>query len=434
MAAGRLLVVSPLFSVNAPQPARFRELVSRWAGRFEVTVLAFDTGGDTPVTSQGAVLSLMQFSPAGRLLIGSRLKGRERENVALTQHEGGSPKRGTGPVERLTRSARGLFRRVHVNRFFFPDVFIVEYRNIRKSVLTLAGRLQPDVIIISVSPFTLMFLAGALRKKFPHIKIVIDAGDPFHSDRSSYSRRLMHRLFARRVERSGLAKADMAVVPTLIMKKNYLSCYGDVVDEHKVKIVENGISGLFMAIPDAVADRRGPFRMVYAGRFYKKMRDPSELYRAVEEFAPGEVILKVFGNIQAKYLPPASDGRFMSGGAVSAADLAGEYKDADLVVYLDNAYGVQVPGKVYEVLAVNRPVLYICRDETSPSFDIMNGRDGVFTATNDHRSIAESIARVMKESAGRSYRRGSERYTFDSLASSYGDLLEELISGTGKAG
>ena len=44
MALKRLLVISPLFYVNAPQPARFRELVSRWAGHFEVTVLAFEYG------------------------------------------------------------------------------------------------------------------------------------------------------------------------------------------------------------------------------------------------------------------------------------------------------------------------------------------------------------------------------------------------------
>ena len=430
MTAGRLLVVSPLFSVNAPQPARFRELVSRWAGRFEVTVLAFDTGGNAPVTPEGVKLSMMQFSPAGRLLIGARLKSRGRENRTRQQRESENLKGGTGLRERPGR----LLRRMHINRFFFPDVFIVEYRNIRKIVLSLAGSLQPDAVLISVSPFTLMFLAGALRRKFPHIKIVIDAGDPFHGDSSSYSRRLAHRLFARRIERSGLAKADMTVVPTLIMKKHYLSCYGDVVDEHKVKIIENGINELFMGIPEAGAGRSRPFRLVYAGRFYKKMRDPSELYNAVQEFASGEVILKVFGNIQVKYLPPAGDGRFISGGAVSAEDLAREYDDADLVVYLDNAYGVQVPGKVYEVLAVNRPVLYICRDESSPSFDIMNGKEGVITSTNDQRSIAESIVRAMKEGAGRSYRRGSEKYTFDSLASSYGILLEELISGTDKAG
>ena len=58
----------------------------------------------------------------------------------------------------------------------------------------------------------------------------------------------------------------------------------------------------------------------------------------------------------------------------------------------------------------------------------MNGSDGIFTVTNDYRSIAAGITAVMKESAGRDYLRGSERYTFDSLAFSYGILLEELIS------
>ena len=67
------------------------------------------------------------------------------------------------------------------------------------------------------------------------MKIVIDTGDPFHGDSSSYSRRLMHRLFARRLKGRGLASADMVVVPTVILKKHYLTCYGRVISENKDK-------------------------------------------------------------------------------------------------------------------------------------------------------------------------------------------------------
>jgi len=421
MAFKRLVVVSPLFSVNAPQPARFRELVRRWAGRFEVTVLTFDTGSSASSMADGAELALMKFTRAGRLLIRSRLKLRDQEQNDLKQ--GGSG------ISRGKPGLRNWLRKVHINRFFFPDVFIVEYLNIRKHLETLAGNLQPDAVIISVSPFSLLFLAGALKRKFPHIKVVIDTGDPFHGDSSSYSRRLLHRLFARRVERAGLEKADMTVVPSLILKKYYLCCYGDVVDEQRIRVIENGISEVFTRIRAGRADRSTPFRMVYAGRFYRKMRDPSCLYGAVQQFQPGEVLLKIFGNIQEEYLPPASDPRFMTGGVITAEGLAREYEEADLVVYLDNAYGVQIPGKVYEVLAVNRPVIYICHDEASPSYEIVNGKDGVFTVTNDRQSIAEGIARARQETVAEKYHRGSELYTFDSLASRYIVLLEGLISG-----
>ncbi len=421
MALKRLLVVSPLFSVNAPQPARFRELVRRWAGRFDVTVLAFDTGGRVPSLAEGTELELIEFTRAGKMLIGSRIKFRDRDQKSM--HPGGSG------ISAGKHGLRSRLRKIRINRFFFPDVFIVEYLNIRKRLLTLAGQMKPDAVIISVSPFTLLFLGGALKRRFPHIKLVIDTGDPFHGDSSSYSRRLLHRLFARSVERAGLAKADMTVVPTLILKKHYLSCYKDVVDDQRIKVIENGISKLFTSIPSAGRDRGAPFRMVYAGRFYSGMRDPSALYAAVRKFGPGDVLLKLFGNIHEEYLPPASDSRFMTGGAVTAERLAREYEEADLVVYLDNARGVQVPGKVYEVLAVNRPVLYICHDEASPSYEIVNGKDGVFTVTNDRQSIEEGIARVMKETPAAEYRRGSEMFTFDSLASRYGVLLEGLISG-----
>ncbi|MBE0675568.1 MAG: glycosyltransferase [Bacteroidales bacterium] len=429
MALKRLLVISPLFFVNAPQPARFRELVSRWVAHFEVTILAFNTGRNDMFTQTVADMSLMEFSTAGRLLIGSRLRGSDRQQQVLQADGFRDRSNLSGLLPDGTRKRinfRGLLRKIHINRFFFPDIFIVEYLNIKRQVMTLSERIQPDTVIISMAPFTLMLLSGPLKRRFPQMKIVIDTGDPFYGDSSSYSGRLMHRLFARRVEGRGLASADLLVVPTVILKKHYLACYGSVIAENRIRVVENGISEVFTRISDGRADRSAPFRMVYAGRFYKKMRDPSALYTAVQLFSAGEVILKVFGNIQEKYLPPASDPRFITGGAVSAGELAREYGQADLVIYLDNAYGVQVPGKVYEVLAVNRPVLYICRDTGSPSYELVSGQDGIVTVLNDHRDIAAGIAQVMKQSPGVKYSRGSDRYTFDSLAAGYRALLEEL--------
>ena len=415
MALKRLLVISPLFFVNAPQPARFRELVSRWNANFEVTVLAFNTGQNDMISQNGAEVSLMEFSAAGRLLIGSRLRGRD------------SRQRGLQPGKTTDRlKMRVLLKKIHINRFFFPDIFIVEYLNIKRQVMALVEKIQPDTLILSMAPFTLMLFSGYLKRRFPQIKIVIDTGDPFYGDSSSYSGGLMHMLFAKRVEGRGLASVDLLVVPTVILKKHYLACYGGIIPENRIRVIENGISEVFTKIPEGRTDRSAPFRMVYAGRFYKKMRDPSALYRAVQLFSAGEVILKVFGNIQEKYLPPASDPRFISAGTVPAGELACEYGQADLVIYLDNAYGVQVPGKVYEVLALNRPVLYICQDTGSPSYELVSGQDGIVTVRNEHRAIAAGITQIMKQSPRVKFSRRSDRYTFDSLAAGYRVLLEEL--------
>jgi hypothetical protein len=411
----RLLVISPLFTVNAPQPARFRELVSRWSSYYDITVLSFDTGQKDLVSHTGAEAAMMKFNALGNLLIGSRLKGKVKNDQGLLP----------GKV-RIKARFRAWVKKIHINRFFFPDVFIVEYLNLKKHLLALVEKDHPETVIISTAPFTLLLLAGPLRRKFPQIKIVIDTGDPFYGDSSSYSGRLMHRLFAGRLERVCLSSTDLLVVPTLILKKHYLRCYGEVLPESRAAVIENGISEVFTRIPDGRADRSAPFRMVYAGRFYSSMRDPSELYRAVQLFPSGEIKLKIFGNIQEEYTPPAADSRFVTGGPVSAVELALEYELSDLVVYLDNAYGVQVPGKVYEVLAVNRLVLYIFRDTASPSYELFKGHYGIVMAQNNYSDIAAGIKQAMNFKAGLKYERGSERYTFNALAARYRDLLEDL--------
>lgn len=415
MKSKNLLIISPLISVNAPQPARFRELISRWAPHFDITVLSFNTGREDIISRMGAKPALMEFSAAGRLLIGSRLKNRDKQ------------RQGALPGSTLHRSGfKELLKRIHINMLFFPDIFIVEYMKIKRHLFNLVREIQPETVIISTAPFTLMLLAGPLKRKFPEIRLVVDTGDPFRGDSSSYSKRLLHRLFAGKLERKCLSAADLLVVPTLILKKHYLTSYEGIIPERKVEVIEIGISEIFNHIPNGRTDRNPPIRMVNAGRFYKSLRDPSELYRAVSQFPVGEVILKVFGNIQGRYKPPVSDPRFFSGGAISSEQLAHEYDQSDMVIFLDNARGVQVPGKLYELLAVNRPVLYIYRDSASPSYDLVKGQDGVVMVQNNHRDIAAGIAQIIKMKPGQKYSRGSELYYYDSLAERYRALLEDL--------
>ena len=410
----RLLVISPLFTVNAPQPARFRELVSRWTSFYDVTVLLFNTSQKDLVSHTGAKAVMMEFNPLGKLLIRSRLNNKKADQESLP-----------GKARNKGRF-RTWLKKIHINMFFFPDVFIVEYLNIRRCLLSLVEKIHPETVIISTAPFTLFLLAGPLRRRFPHIKIVIDTGDPFYGDSSAYSGRLMHRLFAGRLERASLSSADLLVVPTQILQKHYLKCYGDLLTESRARVIENGISEVFTRIPDGRANRSAPFRMVYAGRFYESMRDPTELYKAVALFPSGHLELQIFGNIQDKYRPPESDSRFVAKPTVSAGDLALEYEHSDIVVYIDNAYGVQVPGKVYEVLAVNRPVLYIFQDSASPSFELFKDHEGIVMVQNNYNDIAEGIKQAMNFKGGLKYERGSDRYTFNALAARYRDLLEEL--------
>lgn len=418
----KVLIISPLISVNAPQPARFRELISRWASQFDITVMSFNTGGQDVISPMGARTAQMEFSLAGKLLIGSRVKSRDNKV------------QGALPGNGFHKSGfREIAKRIHINRFFFPDIFIVEYRRIKRYLFNMVREIQPDIVIISTAPFTLMLLAGPLKKKFPETGVVVDTGDPFRGDSSTYSRRLLHRLLAGKLERKCLSATDLLVVPTQVLKKHYLATYEGSIQERKVEVIEIGISDIFRQIPEGRIDRNPPVRMVIAGRFYKSLRDPSELYRAVSQFPAGAVILKVFGNIQGRYRPPASDQRFFCGGPISFGQLAHEYDQSDIVIFLDNARGVQVPGKLYELLAVNRPVLYIYRDSDSPSYDLIKDQDGVVMVQNNYRDIAEGINQVIKMKSGQKYSRGSEKYSYDLLAERYQALLENLHAGNSTA-
>ncbi len=412
----KLLVLSPLFGVNAPQPTRFREFVSHWSGYFDITVLAFRVGETRFLTQFQEILALMEMGRAGKLLIGSRLKNRDaRENIE------------TGHI-RQNRRLKHLLKKIRINRFFFPDIFIVEYFRIKKQLYKQVIDINPDVVIISTSPFTLMLLAGPLKKRFPCLKIIIDTGDPFYGDGSSYSKRLFNRLFAKPLEKKCLKEADLLVVPSMNLKRHYLSTFMDVINKEKVKVIEDGIRELFIRISEGRRVRKAHFRMVYAGRFYELLRDPSELYAAVTLFSENEIQLRIFGNNQGRFVPPLHDKRFLLGGTISTEQLAIEYQEADMIVFIDNAYGVQVPGKAYEVLAINRPVLCIVKDEKSPSSELFKDQDGVVVVHNDRQEIVAGISKMMNTKPGQQFNREFHRYTFEVLAKRYYTLIEELTA------
>ena len=414
----KLLVVCPLITLNAPQPARFRELAGRWVTHFDVTVLAFDTGRPSPFGDSGARYTTIGFTAAGRVLIASRLDAGSK-GVEETKEK----------RARRVRPARSLLKKLRINRFFFPDIFIVEYLNLRKSLFRLVRSLRPDTVIFSTAPFTLMLLVRPLRRAYPEIKTVIDTGDPFYGDSSPYAGRVMHRLFAHRVEKVALTATDMLVVPTRILMKHYLSSFSDVIIPERISVIENGINELFTGMPPVVREPGKPFTAVYAGRFYRRLREPAGLYNAITMFPGGSIILKIFGNIQDEHRPPRGDSRFFCGEAVPAGELAGEYEKADVIIYLDNACGVQVPGKIYEVLAVNRPILYICKDENSPSYELVKDEKGVVVVYNNSHDIAAGLSRVMAFGPGMDFDRDSGRYTFSALAARYISVLESLGAG-----
>ncbi len=415
MSLTKIAILCPLISVDAPQPLRFREFIKYWENHYEITVLAYQAGEEMSLVNRSTKLRTLNFTLPGRFLIKSRLKKKQT---------GATPLRKFKAANALVKSAA---KSININQWFFPDIFIVEYRNIRKRLEELISETRPDVLIISTSPFTLMLLPKFLKKKFPNLTIIVDTGDPFYGNSSDYARSLIHRLFSKRIEAYCLSAADLLVVPTEILRSHYLKYFNKLISGDRVRVIEQGINNVFTGISEISAkERHYPVQAIYAGSFYRRLREPFELYKAVLLFRESEIRLKIFGNTREFFDPPAADPRFIKGGLITTDELASEYMKSDFIVFIDNAYGVQVPGKLNEVLAVKRPLLYIYQDEKAPSYQLVKGLGGIIMARNNSVSIKDGIESIATGEYIISWDRNTSGMRYESLARKYRLLIDGL--------
>jgi len=99
---------------------------------------------------------------------------------------------------------------------------------------------------------------------------------------------------------------------------------------------------------------------------------------------------------------------------------------SDFIVFIDNAYGVQVPGKLNEVLAVKRPLLYIYQDEKAPSYQLVKGLGGIIMARNNSVSIKDGIESIATGEYVISWDRNTSGMRYESLARKYRLLIDGL--------
>ena len=68
-----------------------------------------------------------------------------------------------------------------------------------------------------------------------------------------------------------------------------------------------------------------------------------------------------------------------------------EYLKADIIVFIDNAYGIQVPGKTIELLAFNKPILFISSNGQSASIKYFQSCQNFLKVENTYKSIEQIL-------------------------------------------
>jgi len=412
-----VLFVVRSFSRTGAQPIRFREILSFLSSIFDVHVLELTHGQGGVRHENGLTIHSLEYSLPGRLF--------NREGIPSGTMPGfpGTPGNLKSVVTRVVRS------------LLFPDSVITEGGRIRREALRLTRKHKFDVVVLSAFPFTVMLSIRALRRK-TGAGIILDVGDPFYKNsKNGFFRDLMARSFEKRY----LKDIDRLIVTNAVTRDHYLRTYKNLRPE-QVCIIPYGVSESYIAAVRSESGKyarsgeREYFSLVYAGQLYQGMREPFELYKAIsllnESDQAREVRLDMYGSYNSEFLKAGSAARHITfRGQVAHGDLINVYLHADAVVFIDNAYGMQTPGKVFEISMINRPVLCIADRGQSPALEVLHGAGHIVITANKAEMIAPAISKIMDTGMTLSNTAAPEEFSWSARSQQYKQILTEVING-----
>lgn len=283
--------------------------------------------------------------------------------------DGGILRRSADAVRFRAQNAKGG-RRVRAGQFFrlgkklarriaIPDSFIFWVPKAFNAGVN-AGRDGCDVVISSGAPFSAHIAAYLISSRLG-VPLVLDYGDPWVHE-PGRPRSGVRRLIERALEAKILVKADSVALTTQATRLLYLARFPEIPDKYAVLPMGYSAADYFAVGHRAHTSDR--CRFVYAGRLNDEYRslDGLRLFllHAIDSGVP--FVFEFYGADEHRIIVEL--GEFVDQGYVEICPPLDHALYIDLlcnaccVVVFGNNNQVQVPGKVSQILAAKRPILY----------------------------------------------------------------------------
>jgi len=285
------------------------------------------------------------------------------------------------------------FNRI-MRRIIYPDVYIFRLEQYKRKLKVIFSKNTFENVIIGCTPFSLLLLGKWIKMNYPSLLLIADMSDPFSFNMGNRGRPRRIRI-ARYIETRAFPYFDKIIVLNEKIQRRYQQLYPKLAE--KFQVVEQGVDEVFInkikafSSSNIIADG---FTFLYAGGFYKKGRNPNNLYKAFE-LSELDCKLKIYGNIRKSNRPKTSN-KIEYHKAVDKMQLAKITAKANALILFDNNYGYQVPGKTIETLASGKPVLFIYNNENSPTLQYVKDASGVVWVKNSVQDIKEGIYKIIK--------------------------------------
>lgn len=410
----KILIIVRAYGKSGPQPIRFKNICRYLLSEYDITIIKKSFIKKTIVEYDGLIKIInLPYTRLGRILNSNNQSSEIRSII-----------KGNKTIVKKIRKYLSIIK---LKRIIFPDPFITEIPSLKKSIRSFIQKEHPEIVIGSAFPFSVMILGKYIKRNWSEIKWIFDIGDPFYKN-SAMKKRFLHCLFSKYYENHYIGYIDKLIVTNLRTKEHYLKTFPKL-NEKKINIVVQGTNLVYNK--SIITKICNEFIIVYAGRFYKNLREPFNTWEAVNRYNGKKIKLDIYGKLDNYFMTKLNkintNGNIEYKGLVDHLKMKEIYQKSNAVLFIDNLYGLQTPGKIYEVLASSKPVLFVYNGKQSPSYEIASKYSNVVMAENEINEIEKAIELLINNYSDIANAIVDlDEYSWENCAKKYIEIINEL--------
>lgn len=276
----------------------------------------------------------------------------------------------------ILKSTLSKIYKFSLKSFQWPDYAWTWILSSRKEVKAYLDRAGPFDLMISVShPFSSHLVAYFIKKDLPHLRWIIDIGDPFcFLNEAQPNNFKIYESLNKKVEGKVMEKSELISVTTNETKQEYARIFPKL--RNKINVIPPLVDEKSLKVVDISKQSKnklsGPIKLVYTGTLYSKIRNPScflEILEEVAKISRREIEMHFFGltnDLDISSLPSFSF-ELNFHGEVSKEKIHKEILSANILVNIGNSTYYQLPSKLVDYSAYGKPILNISSIENDSS-------------------------------------------------------------------
>jgi hypothetical protein len=386
----RVLLIAPYyFPLENPRAYRWSQVVKTFIEEgIEVTVV---TAGDhiRTVTHVGEAIVRCGYSTPDKRL--SKEIGPDRKTAG-----------------------RGWGRRF-MKSWMWPDESMFWIRPALKAAKRELGKGATDVLISVSHPFSSHIIASKLRSQF-HFKWIVDIGDPFiHQNYPPRNNPKLWNSKNKITEKAVLSSCDMISVTNQTLADKYSNDYG--ISKKKISVMPP----MHSPLPDQLSElmNHQEVNIGYYGTFYDGVRSPEIILEARNHIeSPKPIHWHFYGGIKGHHKEEINKlirygDKVYFHGVKSREEVIGNMTSMDYLLNVGNNTSLQVPSKLVDYLAAQRPVLHLAQHKDDCSTAFLSPYDGItvwkkwapenISITQQEPSFSRHVSEFSPESIGKEY-------------------------------